>query len=484
MALEALKESQPRAGNTTSNELPVTTVQPKEGSAFDKMEGVTQATTREVKNVKGSLLSIARLRGQAIVAQTNVAVAAKRGEDFEKSKHFAKFEIDGEQWSLVSVDKQQRGKEREIEFDKRTVSAYRKRLYGVIHNPIKLYGIRDYKERAAKAKVRMKHAREEIKQLQPIRERVSEFIDERREMLRDSVQQETQSARTLNGAVSREMELNFKHGEESPQPEFNEQELDRLEENAATLRDPQMLKAAQNYLDREYGQKPEGIEKMAARAASVEESAEASLRTARERIESFIENREFFPVSFKGADGSEKTASLDELVPKTLGEKVASYFSMSQRLEIDAVQQVLDQHHTDLLQERDMLQQFAQGAGEIAEGYREKLQTLTCVIPPSQITATSIPELENFGAHQPVAGLGTQFDEMAVSPTSGGGIAAQGIDLGMTHQQSTADNHLEQARQRLDKVSAQSVAANETGMGAGLAADTEAAGSEALAALL
>lgn len=38
MALEALKESQPRAGNTTSNELPVTTVQPKEGSAFDKME--------------------------------------------------------------------------------------------------------------------------------------------------------------------------------------------------------------------------------------------------------------------------------------------------------------------------------------------------------------------------------------------------------------------------------------------------------------
>ena len=54
----------------------------------------------------------------------------------------------------------------------------------------------------------------------------------------------------------------------------------------------------------------------------------------------------------------------------------------------------------------------------------------------------------------------------------------------MAHQQSTADDHLEQARQRLDKVSAESVAANETGMGAGLVADTEAAGSEALAALL
>jgi len=62
--------------------------------------------------------------------------------------------------------------------------------------------------------------------------------------------------------------------------------------------------------------------------------------------------------------------------------------------------------------------------------------------------------------------------------------AAPGMGLGMAHQQSTADDHLEQARQRLDKVSAQSVAPNETGMGAGLAADTEAAGSEALAALL
>ena len=105
---------------------------------------------------------------------------------------------------------------------------------------------------------------------------------------------------------------------------------------------------------------------MAARAASVEESAKASLRSAGERIRSFVENREFFPVLFKGVDGSEKTATLNELAPNTFGEKVASYFSISQRLEIAAVQQALDQHHTDLLQERDTLQQFAQGASEIA----------------------------------------------------------------------------------------------------------------------
>ena len=77
------------------------------------------------------------------------------------------------------------------------------RLYGVIHNPIKLYNIRDYKEKAAKAKVRIKQSREEIKQLQPIRERVTEFIEERREVLRENVEQEKQSSRTLNQCISR-----------------------------------------------------------------------------------------------------------------------------------------------------------------------------------------------------------------------------------------------------------------------------------------
>jgi hypothetical protein len=166
---------------------------------------------------------------------------------------------------------------------------------------------------------------------------------------------------------------------------------------------------------------------------------------------------------------------------------------MSQRLEIDAVQQALDQHHADLLQERDTLQQFAQGAGEIAEGYREKLQTLNCVTPPSQFTAKEIAGIENFAAQQMGDNLRAQFEEMTGSVIRDGGIgsisnpaqqSAQGIDTRTAHQQLTADNYLEQARQRLDKVSAESVAANETGMGAGMAVDTEAAGSEALAALL
>jgi len=310
--------------------------------------------------------------------------------------------------------------------------------------------------------------------------------------LRGNVEQEKQSARTLNNTLAVEVDLHLNAGQEIPQPEFSAQELNRLEENATKLRDSQMLTAVHNYLEQHYGETQHGIEKIRVRVGRVEDSAKASLRTASERIRSFIENREFLPVSFKATDGSEKTATLNELAPKTLGEKVVSYFSISQRAEIAAVQQALDQHQIDLLQERDLLQQFAQGAGEIAECHRDNLQALNRAIPQTQFSANGVAGIENFAEQQTVASLSTPFEAMSVSTTSGRGTsiinpaqqAAQGTNLGMAHQQSTTDDHLEQARQMLDKVSvsAESVAANETGMG--VAVDADAAGSEVLAALL
>jgi hypothetical protein len=205
-----------------------------------------------------------------------------------------------------------------------------------------------------------------------------------------------------------------------------------------------------------------------------------------------VENRELFPVLFRGFDGSDKTASLNDLAPNTFGEKVASYFSISQRLELAAVEQALDQHQTDLLQERDTLQQFTQRATEIAQSYRESLQTLNPVIAQPQSTTQDATLMDSFTAEETMTSVGTSLKGLTVSATTSDGISgintlaqqAVGNDPAMAHQHSTADDHLEQSRQWLDKVSSESVAANEAGMGAGLAVDTEAAGSEALTALL
>jgi len=492
MALEALRESQVSVNNERSNELPIA-VECKHASALDKPESLTHARPSGLGQTENDSFSIARLRGRAIVAESNFAVAQKQAEDFEKSKHFVSLEIDGEQWSLVGLDHEPRGKERAIDLNKRAISAYRKRLYGAIHNPLKLYGIRDYQEKAAKAKGRIKQMREEIQQLRPIREKVTEFIEERREVLRGNVEQERQSARALNSELAVGVDLHLNPGQEIPQPEFTTQELDQLQANAIKLRDPQMLTTVQNYLEQHYSETQDGIEKITACVGRVEESARSSLRTASEHLQSFIENREFFPVSFKATDGSEKTATLNELAPKTFGEKVASYFSISQRAEIAAVQQALDQHQIDLLHERDLLQQFAQGAGKMAEDYRERFQPRNLVVPQQQGIANEIAGIQRSAVQQRADGLCAQFEGMTGSATNGGGISrinnpaqhvTQGINLEMAHQASTTDNHLEQARQALDRVSAESVAAHETGRIAGIEVESAAAGSEALAALL
>jgi ATP-dependent exoDNAse (exonuclease V) alpha subunit len=122
MALEALRQSRAAVGNEASNELPAI-ARRKDVPEF---ESLTQAGPRGLSQAEKDSFSIARLRGLEIVAESNVAVAQKQAEVFEKSKHFVSLEIDGDQWSLVSIDREQRGKERAIAQNQRALSAYRK----------------------------------------------------------------------------------------------------------------------------------------------------------------------------------------------------------------------------------------------------------------------------------------------------------------------------------------------------------------------
>lgn len=489
VALEALKESQAILSNEGAGRSSTAAVR-QDALSCDKRETRTYAGPRELdESEKDS--SIARLRARAVVAESNVAFAQKQAEDFEKSKHFVSLEIDGERWSLVSVDHAQRSKERAIALNQRTVSAYRKRLYGAMNNPLKLYGIRDYKAKAGKAKGYIKQMREEIKQLHPIRQRVKEFIDESREIFQQNIEQENQLAQTLNNALATQAGPHVNLEGVIPQREFNAQELDRLEANVTQLRDSEMLETVQRYLEQHYGETEPGVEKIKSRLSRVDESTKALLRGTNGRIRSFIENREFVPVRFNGSDGGEKTASLNELEPKTFGERVARYFSIGRRLEITAVQRALDEHQKDLLQERDLLLQFSKRVGEILESYRERLQIFKLVPPQPRFRANDVAEIENSAALQSGTNLGPQAEAMPASCASKNFLsnsnqapqAKQGIDLRATPQESTADFHLEQVRQTLDKVSARSITTNQT-TEAGLGVESELAGSDALTALL
>ena len=137
----------------------------------------------------------------------------------------------------MRVDCQQRLAEREIDFHRGTISAYRKRLYAGLQNPIKLYSIGEYKERAGAAKESIANAREQIRNLQPIRVEVKRLIEGHRVELVHNLRDERHITRTLNRAVEQESELRLDRAQELPGAEFNGSELKRLEENATTLRD-------------------------------------------------------------------------------------------------------------------------------------------------------------------------------------------------------------------------------------------------------
>src|SRR4030095_5556025 len=95
---------------------------------------------------------------------------------------------------------------------------------------------------------------------------VQRLIEEHRSELKADVREETQLEATLNNAIGQETESRRARGQDLPPPEFNRQELKRLEQNSISLRDSQMLKRAQSALEIHWGRTPDGDEAIASRA--------------------------------------------------------------------------------------------------------------------------------------------------------------------------------------------------------------------------
>jgi hypothetical protein len=438
MALEALKQVRNEA--TSDNETLI------DSNARAKAPEGKIAIHVRSEDIEAD--SLPRLKGRSILAESNVAVAQKRLNDFERAKHLYTFEIDGEQWSLVRVDRQQGIKERQIDYSKRAISAYRKRLYGAINNPLKLYGLRDYKQNAATAKEQVKNTRRQIDELRQIREAVTSGLNNRRAGLQTEVRTETQSSQRLNQSLELKLGVHSISGKEIT-PEFTEKELDRFETNARFLRDPTLLQSLYQYFECHYGITTQGIQKIATRAGETLDFAKAYLANVSDRIETFTENREFVPVLFKGANGEEQTTTVSEVNKRTGGPNVFNRIFNEPVLPLERVKEAVNQREKDLLQEHATIKSFADAASDFANHY---LKTLTADVR-TEIATISHPS--------------ESYDEN---------------DITQPHWTS-ADEHLKEMRQTIDKLSLQTAAINETGIEAGIA-EAESAASESLAALI
>lgn len=433
MALEALKQVRNGATSDNGNQSDL--------SACGKSRDDMLATPDEADESD----SIARLKGRSILAESNIAVAQKRLNVFERSKHLYSFEIDGEQWSLASIDRRQRIKERQIDYSKHAISAYRKRLYGAINNPLKLYGLRDYKQNAATAKEQIKETRGQLDELRQTRAAVTTCLDNRRTGLQAEVRTETESAQKLNQSLDLKLNLLGISTKDTLLPKFTEKELDQLEANARILRDPKLLQSVFHHFERHYGMSSRGIQMVTARAGEILEFAKDCLADVNDSIRTLTDNRELVPALIKGANGEEQTATLSDLNKQAAGRNVFARIFNDSPAPLEQVKEALNQHTKDLLQERTTIKSFVDAASDIANYYR---QALTSNVR-TDITVLNQPTESHDGKDPP-------------RPTN-------------------VDEHLKQIRQTIDRLP--NGAINETGIEAGIA-EAETTASESLAALI
>lgn len=477
MALEAVKQSHhgPTVGQGTANEF---------GSP--QLKRVDAVFPVSLDNEDG-IYSVGRLRGLSIVADSDTAVAQNRLDQFEKSKHLYSFDIDGEQWSLVRVDRQERIQNRRIDGCRRVVSAYRKRLYGVINNPLKLFGLREYKQNAVKAKHQISETQERVEHLQEIRTAVTSRLQNQREMLRVDLGKQTESAQQLKYRLKHKVDLDSNSEKEISQPEFTEEELDRLEANAQFLRDSKLLHTAYRHFGQHYGENRQAIGKIATRADKTLEFARASLSDIDDQIQNFTDNRESFPVLLKTPNGNEQSMTLRDLATNPASENILTRFFSGARSAHAAIDEALNQNYADLRNERDAIQSFIKATSDLTESFREHLETLNQTQAQSSLAGSHFTASESVAFKSPF-NVGANSTAISSFPNdiTAHNDSAQSVGLKegtAITSQPNSDEHLKQIRQAIDNVSSANAAMNETGIEAGLA-EAEATASDSLAALL
>lgn len=239
-----------------------------------------------------------------------------------------------------------------------------------------------------------------------MRNAVTSHLQNQSDMFRVDLGKQTESAQQLKYLLEHGVDFHSNSDKQIPQPEFTEDELDRLETNARFLRDPKMLQTAYSHFEQHYIETHQAIDKIAARAEKTLEFANASLANIDDQIQNFTDNRESLPGFFKTPDGNEQSMTLRDLVTKPTGENiVVPIFSgaMSDRAAID---EAWNQHYAELRNERDAIQSFIKATNDLTESYREHLGTLNQAQAQVSIAGSDITASEFFALKSPFDNVG------------------------------------------------------------------------------
>jgi MobL relaxases len=190
----------------------------------DALEKIRLAQSQEFNRPARTDVEAARLRAQLFVARTDLRVREDRLEKYDRTRHLRKWEIPQhlrhggigeEKMSLADVD-------RKIE-----AVLGRTTIFGN-DGEIHIFG--------------RKEAAIEAERWMVVREAVVGMVSTQRDELSGKVEETKNLVDILSLARERESEYRAQTGQAIPEPQFTRKELERVEDNAATLRSAALLK--------------------------------------------------------------------------------------------------------------------------------------------------------------------------------------------------------------------------------------------------
>ncbi len=329
---------------------------------------------------------IARVDGQLLIARSEQAARSERAQQFERTRHQTRWEIDGQKYSLADVDRRISEQEN------------RSRLFGT---PLKITTLH------LRPSSR-KEARLQVAGLKEVREQVVTLIEERRQELNAATKEAGRMTAILSEIHVKEQDRQLSRNGERQEKILTRSELNQLIDHSNVLADPAMLKQAflleSRFEERLAPSKQPVPRERAARAAGREVLTDIALRQATERLEGFKERKRFIPVAIKDREGNEQTARLFDFRHHHhplmwLAQRITE--SKDQRHLRRETNKAIETEHARLKEDLVKATECHQLTKTIAESHREELLSIQQPLPDAAFTPKQIVQLEIYATrHQ------------------------------------------------------------------------------------
>jgi hypothetical protein len=285
-----------------------------------------------------------------LVAQFNVARAdylarEKRLDNFDASVHLVNYEIEGERWSLGTLDKQvaKRREDTKIIPD-RAVRLDLRALARINYSPAA-------RERAARDVEHLMHVRGEI-----VRQ-----IEQRREELVVDRDVSHELVVLLENAYSREERSRKQEGHRLRKPNYSVDQMRSLESSAEVLRDAKLLTEVHEW-EKTASNNDKQID-WAGRAVAREIMASVAAEETRQRLEQFLESKRVASLHL----GNYRTGSLREVEARTLTDYLARLMETTPQREYrQTLNLTAKEHHGRLVTEFEKASEYHDAARELA----------------------------------------------------------------------------------------------------------------------